>query len=460
MSFANSPLVTNFSNFASPLAGTPTDTVVSIVDSLEAQLNEQRESDLRKMIISIKKNTNYSEKEKQKLIFSLFNKNKTQNKNEESTQVACQHCHPCQPEVASHAIQPEVSQEYLHNHSAYVSEAVRTTVKSLLTSVPVTSSEDKYILSSGGAWIQIPCSQLHPTPQSGKCEHYTRGCSIYTECCRQFFSCRLCHDQSTDHTLNSKDVKVIRCHACSQVQLASNKCINGMCKAEFGEYFCGTCKLWSSGVDIYHCPKCDICLKGKPDIDSKHCETCGYCMPMSHYNNHDCHKYGDEICAMCMEDFKGCLGDVEKTKCGHVFHMSCMEKYIAHEVCCPCCRKTLFDMSERWEEIDMLKSIEQIPDDFKHWRIKFQCNDCLATNLDKFSIYGNKCPGCASYNTTQIDLFRNEGQENQETDQEIETEAETETETLINENIDDLEDVEENPEESLVLALEDIQVND
>lgn len=124
-------------------------------------------------------------------------------------------------------------------------------------------------------------------------------------------------------------------------------------------------------------------------------------------------------------------------------------------------------MSERWEEIDMLKSIEQIPDDFKHWRIKFQCNDCLATNLDKFSIYGNKCPGCASYNTTQIDLFRNqENQENQETDQDVGTEAdteaqtETETETIINENIDYLEDVEENPEESLVLALEDIQDNE
>lgn len=420
-----------------------TTTLASVAVSTTAEVQDDdsesnvvsEEQNLRKMIIGIQKNTTYSAKEKQTMIFALFNNKGKGQFQEYHKDHVCQGCHGSHACNHSHgtttttmASTSECTSNSLNNASIGVStsqniESARVTVKSLLTTIPVTSSEDKYILSSGGAWIQIPCSQLHPTSQSGTCEHYTRGCSIYTECCRQFFSCRLCHDQVTDHTLDSKDVKVIRCHACSQIQLASNKCTNQMCKATFGEYYCGTCKLWSTGVDIYHCPKCDICLKGKPDVDSKHCDTCGYCMPINHYNDHECYKYGDEICAMCLEDFKGCLGDVEKTKCGHVFHMSCMEKYISHDVCCPICRKTLFDMSHTWEEIDILKATEQIPEDFKDWRIRFQCNDCLAINQDKFSIYGNKCPACASYNTSQKDLLRNENGANVEMDETTEDEV-------------------------------------
>lgn len=358
------------------------------------------QQNMRKTIISIQKDPRLSAKEKQTKIFSLFNNKAEKGRDPCAEYQKTPHTHGTCPGTCSTAsTAPSISM---------VGQS-RAAVKSLLTSVPVTSSEDKYILSSGGAWIQIPCSQLHPTSQSGKCEHYTRGCCIYTECCRQFFSCRLCHDQATDHTLDPKDVKVIRCHNCSQIQLASNQCMNQQCKTIFGEYYCAICKLWSTGVDIYHCHKCgDICLRGRQEIDNKHCDTCGYCMPISRFNEHACCKYGDEICAMCLEDFKGCLGDVERTKCGHLFHMSCMEKYIGHDVCCPICRKTLFDMSERWDEIDLLKITEVIPDDFKSWRIRFQCNDCLSTNLDKFSIYGNKCPTCSSYNTTQQDILRNE----------------------------------------------------
>lgn len=357
--------------------------------TIKHDLVEKEEQNMRKMIIEIQKNPKYTAKEKQNLIFSLFNKKGTNSG-------SCGHS---------------------HNETSGISVLIgdlgdptrsRAAVKSLLTTVPVTNSEDKYVISSGGAWIQIPCAQLHPTPQSGKCEHYTRGCSIYTECCRQFFSCRLCHDRATDHTLDPKNVKVIRCHDCSQIQLASNLCTNHTCKKVFGEYYCGICKLWSTGVNIYHCDKCKICLRGKEDIENRHCDVCNYCMPVSRYNDHICCKLGGEICPICSEDFEGCLGDHEKTRCGHIFHMSCMEKYISHDVCCPVCRKTLFDMSMAWEDIDILKLTEEIPEDYKLWQIEYICNDCSSNSTDKFSIYGNKCHCCGGYNTAQTKILRPE----------------------------------------------------
>jgi hypothetical protein len=341
-------------------------------EGAQTKQQDMEQQELRKKIISIQKDNKYNAKEKQQLIFALFNK---AHNNHDS-----------------------------HNKNGCCSS--KDTVKSLLTSLPVTS-DDKYILGNAGTWIHIPCSQIHPTIQSGRCDHYKRECSIYTECCRKFFSCRRCHDRDTDHVLESKDVKVIRCHTCSQIQLASNKCANSMCQTVFGEYYCATCKLWEVKDSVYHCDKCDVCIRIE-DKQNVHCDTCGYCMPLARYTDHVCEKLEEEICVICSEDFAGCLGDVERTKCGHIYHISCMEKYIVHDVCCPMCRKTLFDMSKTWDEMDELKSHEVIPEDFQHWRVKYKCNDCQQMSEGKFSVYGHKCCKCGGYNTTQDAIIRDE----------------------------------------------------
>lgn len=342
--------------------------------------------DIRKKIFEIQKDPNLGAKEKQQKIFLLFNKTK------ERTTLAFQ------------------------NNQHTSASCSKNTVKSLLASIPVTNAEGKYVMNSNGTLVQIPCSQLHANEQTSQCVHYDRKCSIYAECCRKFFPCHRCHDQNNDHDLESKNVKVIRCNKCSQIQLESHKCTNKLCNIEFAQYYCGICKLWISGVDTYHCGKCNVCFRGKQE-NYRHCDTCGYDVACTHFSEHTCRKCDDEICAICNENFHKSPGDIEHTKCNHVFHMSCISDYIkqGEDVSCPVCRRTIFDMTECWEELDALKLLEVVPEDFQSWVIQYQCNDCLKVNCDKFSIYGYKCPDCNSYNTTQLVRLMGENGENGET---------------------------------------------
>lgn len=34
------------------------------------------------------------------------------------------------------------------------------------------------------------------------CKHYMRGCRLRANCCQKFFTCRLCHDEESDHKLD------------------------------------------------------------------------------------------------------------------------------------------------------------------------------------------------------------------------------------------------------------------
>lgn len=358
------------------------DSIVALDTRPSLDVVDDANTNLRKKIMEVQKDTKLSPKEKQQKIFYLFNEPDQQVNN---TINNCTHCSTSTTIVTS-SLGTTVGMVCTPCSTL----GSKTTVKSLLTSIATT-----------GTLVQIPCAQLHANEQNPGCIHYDRKCSIYAECCRKFFPCHKCHDLNNDHVIASKDIKVIRCRGCSQIQPESNKCTNPVCQTVFGGYYCNICKLWATGVDIYHCSKCEVCLIGRQDIDFKHCDTCGYCMSVSRINDHICYKCDDEICAICKDDFQKSLGEVERTKCGHLFHMSCMREYVNHDIICPICRKTLFDMHEYWLELDQLKAFEIIPDDFQSWRIQYQCNDCMAHSWDRFSIYGNKCSQCNSYNTTQ-----------------------------------------------------------
>ncbi|PRQ46695.1 putative transcription factor C2H2 family [Rosa chinensis] len=54
------------------------------------------------------------------------------------------------------------------------------------------------------------------------------------------------------------------------------------------------------------------------------------------------------ICSVCVEGFQaeeeGAIGDRGKrVPCGHVYHETCIAKWLSHSNSCPLCRSTIFD---------------------------------------------------------------------------------------------------------------------
>ena len=107
------------------------------------------------------------------------------------------------------------------------------------------------------------------------CEHYQRHCELQAPCCKEFYSCRICHDehQETEDTLhtiketcletfNRHRVMKVRCNDCRTIQSVGKECTS--CFRYFAYYYCTYCCLFDDDKshDIFHCNKCGICRKG------------------------------------------------------------------------------------------------------------------------------------------------------------------------------------------------------
>nr|CAG4649324.1 EOG090X05XL [Scapholeberis mucronata] len=107
---------------------------------------------------------------------------------------------------------------------------------------------------------------------------------IKTPCCNKVYTCRFCHDEKEDHTLNRKNVDEIMCSVCETKQPVQQHCSN--CGILFGQYFCGKCKLIDDeDKKQYHCEGCGICRVGGRD-KFFHCQTCDMCLPKKLENQH------------------------------------------------------------------------------------------------------------------------------------------------------------------------------
>lgn len=40
-----------------------------------------------------------------------------------------------------------------------------------------------------------------PEKQVFGCEHYKRNCKLRAACCGKLFTCRFCHDEASDHSM-------------------------------------------------------------------------------------------------------------------------------------------------------------------------------------------------------------------------------------------------------------------
>lgn len=90
------------------------------------------------------------------------------------------------------------------------------------------------------------------------CKHYKTNCKFLAECCRKWFPCRFCHNESTDHEVDRYLTRYCLCMHCGTSQLASQTCINPDCAEPLANYYCDHCKSWDndSQKKIFHCDQC------------------------------------------------------------------------------------------------------------------------------------------------------------------------------------------------------------
>jgi len=242
------------------------------------------------------------------------------------------------------------------------------------------------------------------------CKHYQRALKIQAHCCGKWFPCRFCHDEVSDHSITSKALTVkMMCMYCSTVQPVNDVCINPNCGKRVARYYCSECKLWDNdpNKNIYHCYDCGICRIGKGlGIDYFHCKTCNVCMSISLKGHHKCIERNLESnCPICGEYMFTSTTTVIFMPCGHCIHHKCYKEYIQTSYQCPTCFKSLANMTEYFKRIDQLLAQQKMPEEYRNWKSYILCNDCEKKSYTKFHFIYHKCAYCSSYNTKLIKTF-------------------------------------------------------
>lgn len=111
-------------------------------------------------------------------------------------------------------------------------------------------------------------------PKMLGCAHYKRNIKLQCSACDRWYTCRFCHDEVEDHSLNRRETKNMLCMLCGCAQPASEEC--AQCGERGAWYYCSVCKLWDddSKKSIYHCNDCGICRVGQGlGKDFYHCKV-------------------------------------------------------------------------------------------------------------------------------------------------------------------------------------------
>lgn len=263
----------------------------------------------------------------------------------------------------------------------------------------------------------------HNASKSGclGCTHYHRKCKLVPECCNVPFTCRFCHDDNSDHAMDRYKTKEMQCMKCATIQPVAKSCLK--CKIEMAKYFCDICKLFDDlcdGRDIYHCPFCNVCRKGRGlGKDFFHCMTCNSCVSLV-MGPHEClgkRSSMESECPVCKDFMFDSETPVKTLPCGHLMHTSCFETYTKHYYTCPLCRKSLGDFTVYFRMLDAILADEQknnqlnllnrddctmLSSDAKTDRNKKQrvkCNDCEQVSMADYHFVYHACGECKSYNT-------------------------------------------------------------
>lgn len=129
-------------------------------------------------------------------------------------------------------------------------------LKTTYYSKPENFSETGGLRNSGSS------DSLDEQPALG-CAHYKRNVKLQCSTCERWYTCRFCHDEVEDHSLNRRATKNMLCMLCGHAQAAAGECQG--CGEPTARYYCDVCKLWDDDPQksIYHCDDCGICRVGQ-----------------------------------------------------------------------------------------------------------------------------------------------------------------------------------------------------
>nr|XP_043627558.1 zinc finger protein BRUTUS [Erigeron canadensis] len=236
------------------------------------------------------------------------------------------------------------------------------------------------------------------------CEHYKRNCKLRAACCQKLFTCRFCHDNVSDHTMDRKATTEMMCMNCLKVQPVGPICSTPSCNGlSMAKYYCSYCKFFDDERTVYHCPFCNLCRLGKGlGIDFFHCMTCNYCLGIK-LVDHKCREKGLETnCPICCDFLFTSSAAVRALPCGHFMHSACFQAYACTHYICPICSKSMGDMSVYFGMLDALMASEQLPEEYRDRCQDILCNDCDKKGSAAFHWLYHKCGACGSYNTRVI----------------------------------------------------------
>ena len=159
------------------------------------------------------------------------------------------------------------------------------------------------------------------------CTHYDNNVLIYGECCKDFFECHLCHNETKDHTLNRKKINKVKCINCNSINRLGENCRN--CNIQFAKKYCGLCNIWCSKIiNTYHCYDCNKCRVGNR-LDYIHCNTCNMCLSKKSINIHKCNFINkNDDCPICLNKLFVFCSKITILKCSHLIHTECYDSLL------------------------------------------------------------------------------------------------------------------------------------
>ncbi|KAL8865456.1 MAG: hypothetical protein Q9174_006876 [Haloplaca sp. 1 TL-2023] len=234
-------------------------------------------------------------------------------------------------------------------------------------------------------------SEEDPKPLG--CPHYRRNIKLQCSACDRWYTCRFCHDEAEDHSLNRRATKNMLCMLCGCAQPASEECAQcGECSAR---YYCSVCKLWDDDPEksIYHCNDCGICRVGQGlGKDFYHCKVCCVCLSISIRETHTCiERSTDCDCPICGEYMFTSPQTVVFMKCGHSIHHSCYHEHMKRSYRCPICSRSIINMEMQFRHLERAIESQPMPPEFQDTKAWIYCNDCNSKSSVKYHWLGLKC---------------------------------------------------------------------
>ncbi|KAL5539305.1 hypothetical protein UlMin_045416 [Ulmus minor] len=236
------------------------------------------------------------------------------------------------------------------------------------------------------------------------CEHYKRNCKLLAACCGKLFTCRFCHDNVSDHSMDRKLTTEMMCMSCLKLQPVGPECTTPSCnRLSMAKYYCNICKFFDDERTVYHCPFCNLCRVGQGlGIDYFHCMTCNCCLGIKLVNHKCLEKSLETNCPICCDFLFTSSATVRALPCGHYMHSACFQAYTCSHYTCPICSKSLGDMAVYFGMLDALLATEELPEEYRNRCQEILCNDCDRKGSTRFHWLYHKCGFCGSYNTRVI----------------------------------------------------------